>query len=253
MDYDKYDDNQRKASKRRKFNKRLSVKHLIVSEDDDSFRASLIRTMATGMSLLITPRQLISTLFILATYTIIFLVTTIMSNIIFVYFELFNELSEDVSMKLGIYHDAKLRVFGTVFALVAIMVELDTNFIGKKIAILKSFIPRSILLFLVATLSETNPMIAYEGKQTSETFSDDNSGTSYDDAYNTTNYEYNDDIYAQNNVTEDNNPYYMMDEFAYYNYYVQNQGYQLSSTENYIRDELPSALILFHSISATLL
>ena len=162
MDYTDFEED--KIKRRRQFNKKLNVKFLTVKENDGSVRAQFIRTMAALVSKFVTPRQLISTLFVLAAYTVILLVLTILSDLSFIYYEIFYGLSEEVSMKLGVEHDIKLRFFGACFAVLAIMVEIDTAFITNHISILKSFVPRSILLFFVRTLSELNQMITYATK-----------------------------------------------------------------------------------------
>ncbi len=180
MDYNEFDEVEVRKPKRskskRKFNKKLNVDYLSVNEDDASFRANIIRTIASGVSYLVTPRQVISILFILAAYTIMFLVSNIISDIVFIYHECFNNLSKEVMAKLGDIHDAKIRAFGICFAIVAIMVELDLAFIDKNLKIFKAFIPRSLLLLFVATLSEPNPIIAYEWNQSKGGYNDDNYG-----------------------------------------------------------------------------
>jgi len=245
-DYSEFDETTRRKSSRRKFNTKLDIDHLAVSENDHSFRAQLIRTMASGISQFVTPRQLISLLFVVAAYTTVFLIATIFSDLVFIYYELFYDFSDEVKLKLGSDHDVKIRLFSAVFSVLAIMVELDRPFIGEKISILKSFIPRSGLLFFVATLSEMNPMIAYEWTKFEMVDDDDvynsmvddfNPNQSYFDQYNSNSYSgnsYNSNSYNSNSYSGNsykNNAYkssYSGNSYnsnSYNNNYSSNNGY----------------------------
>ncbi len=284
MDYDEFDeDRERAPKKRRKFNKRLDTNYLSVDEHDDSFRAQLIRTVATGVSRFITPRQLISALFILAAYTTIFLASTIIADLSFIFFEIFDDLSEEASMKLGNVHDAKLRAFGVIFAVMAILVELDSPFIKKRVAVFKSFIPRSILLLFVATLSDINPMVVYESMKNSS--NDDDNGVqddfnpntfyssngynnnvyqsnAYQSSYSNKSNNYNSNNYNSNSNNYNSNSY----NSGYYNGYGYNDDYTSNFTSSFnsnksssstanglISEEFPDIVLKIQSISASLL
>ena len=222
MDYKDFDRQLSKKKSNRKFNRRLNVSHISVEEDDTSCGAGLIRMMTEVVSQLVTPRQLITALFLVAAYTIMLLVTTILSDLIFVYYEFFHGLSDEVSMKLGNLHDAKIRLFGIAFAVLSIMVELDLKFVEKNVKVLKLFIPRSILLLFVGTLSATNPMITYEWKQGYESSSSSSSYFDDDDG---------NDFYGSN--------------FS--------NSYESSNSTGYIRDEIPTNVLRLQAFSSTLL
>ena len=222
MDYKDFDRQLSKKKSNRKFNRRLDLSHISVEEDDTSCGAGLIRMMTEVVSQLVTPRQLITILSLVSAYTIMFLVTTILSDLIFVYYEFFHGLSDEVSMKLGNLHDAKIRLFGIAFGVLSIMVELDLDFVEKNVKILKLFIPRSILLLFVATLSATNPMINYEWKQSS-------SSTSYND-------------------DDDGNDFYGSN---FSNVYGSSKYTGIK--EYYIRDEIPTNVLRLQAFSSTLL
>lgn len=233
MEYNEYgEEEERRKPKRkkskRKFNKKLDLKYINIPEDDTSFRAQLVRTMVTGVSYCVTPKQLISFIFILAAYTIVFLFTAIAADCTFIYYEYFYELSDEVIMKLGNAHDAKIRIFASVFGLLGIMVELDTAFIAKNVAILRSFIPRSLLLFFVATLSDSNPMVVYEWQLSQIVTTDD-----------------------QDDGTDDYDPNFFYRYSANYTSWSeqQNQGDDGIA----IIDEIPAIVIQLQSISSTLL
>eukprot|EP00551_Chaetoceros_affinis_P000377 CAMPEP_0203636330 /NCGR_PEP_ID=MMETSP0088-20131115/2892_1 /ASSEMBLY_ACC=CAM_ASM_001087 /TAXON_ID=426623 /ORGANISM="Chaetoceros affinis, Strain CCMP159" /LENGTH=168 /DNA_ID=CAMNT_0050490429 /DNA_START=445 /DNA_END=951 /DNA_ORIENTATION=+ len=62
------------------------------------------------------------------------------------------------------------------------MVELDITTANVHFSGLKPFLPRSLLLLFVATLSATSPMIAYERRQWRQyhKYNDDDLGMAYD-------------------------------------------------------------------------
>mmetsp|Transcript_8147 Transcript_8147/g.8952 ORF Transcript_8147/g.8952 Transcript_8147/m.8952 type:complete len:383 (-) Transcript_8147:205-1353(-) len=214
-----------RPSKRTKFNEKFDTRYLNVPEDDDSLRATAIRSMTHFVSKFITPRHLVTLLILQAAYTILFLVTTSLSALIFIYFENFSGVSEEVGMKLGNFHDMKIRLFGIFFSVLAIMVELDLEFVNEKITLLKSFIPRSMMLFFVATLSETNPMILYESKTRSL------GGYGYGNGYGD-----DDDLYSNNGSS------------LYSTNYYSNQD-----SSGLIKDEIPMLVIWLQSVSSALL
>jgi len=202
--------------------------------------------MTSSVSEMVTPRQLISIIFFLAAYTIVFLTAVIISDLFFTYYELFHHLSDEVSMKLGTTHDVKMRIFSAAFSLMAMMVELDNPFVEENVPILKFFIPRSIFLFLVATLSETNPMLEYERRIANN---NNNNRMNYADdmddifsSYNSGGYNYN---YTSSGGYDDR---YLT---SYYNETeVSNNN---ESTEVFIQDEIPDVILSLPLVSATFL
>lgn len=169
MDYIDFDEEvtnepMSRRESRRKYNRRLDTNYLKVEKDDNSVAAQLVRFVASGVRQVITPRQMLAILVLLALYTVVVLLLTIYSDAAFVYHECFFNLSEAVNMKLGYFHDAKLRMFGVCFAILEILIEANAKFVEKQFRLFKYFIPRSILLFFIATLSEPHPIIKYEWK-----------------------------------------------------------------------------------------
>ena len=241
MDYDEFNDERRQTKTRRKFLKKLDTNYLAIKSDDVSTRAQLIRTVAKLISEVVTPRQLFTSLFFLAAYTVTFLTFTVIGDVTFIFHEMFDDLSEEASMKLGNVHDAKLRAFGIVFAILAILIEFDSASVTKRIAVLKSHIPRSLLLLFVATLSETNPMVIYERQHGSSSSS--SSKNNYDDDYSSWN--------GYNNAY--NNGY---NNYNYSNYNQTSSNSQSSnesSSTSSILDEMPDFVLRFQSISAIML
>lgn len=147
-------------SSSRKFSKRLDSDRLYVKSNDRSVRANYIRVMAEFASSCIRPRILILVLFIVAVYTTLCLALNLFSNIFFIY--CFKDLSVENNINLGDIHDVKIRLFGVFFALFAMMIEVDWKVVEKSFQFFKSYIPRSILLLLVATLSEPNAIGVYQ-------------------------------------------------------------------------------------------
>lgn len=231
MDYDEFNDERPRTTKKRKFLRKLDTNYLSIKPDDVSKRAQLIRTMASLISEVVTPRQLFTFLFFLAAYTVTFLSLTIIGDVTFIYHEMFDDLSEEASMKLGNVHDAKLRAFGIIFAIIAILVEFDSASVTKRLAVFKSHIPRSLLLLFVSTLCETNPMVTYERQY--------GSGSRYL-------YNYDDDYSGYNGY---NNAY----NNGYNNYNKYNQTSSYSSGSSAILEEMPGFVLRFQTIAASML
>ncbi len=188
--------------------------------------------MTTGVSEYITPRQLISVIFIVAAYTMVFLTSVIVSDLFFALFELFHHFSDEVNMKLGSSHDVKMRLFSALFSLLGLLVELDKPFVENNVPILKFFIPRSVFLLLIATLSEMNPMIEYEMRSAKRIVYDD------DDFNNVFNYNSSgyDRYLEYNNYNENSTDYYPNENYG-----------------NFIQDEIPEMIVSLPLVSAAFL
>ena len=186
--------------------------------------------MTKGVSEVITPRQLITVIFVVAAYTSVFLAAVVVSDLFFTLYELHHKFSYEVSLKLGSSHDVKMRIFSALLSMLAILVELDTPFVEKSVPILKFFIPRSLFLLLIATLSELNPMISYERKTANQLVADD------------------DFMYYSNSSGYDR-------DLAYYNYYNSYNGTQTTYNTNTgnIQDEIPEMIVSLPLVSATFL
>lgn len=143
------------------FNDRLNAAHIDIAEDDESWYANITRVITNGVSTLFSPKQIIVVLRLLKALTFCFLCLTIVADLLYVFFVELGA-SDEVSVKLGGLRDRICRLYGVVFSVLAIMVELDMNFISKHFPGLKGFLPRGMLLLFVSSISGTSPIIGYE-------------------------------------------------------------------------------------------
>jgi hypothetical protein len=164
----------------RSFNKRLDPRHLDIADDDKPCHAEVVRKVASVVSKIFRPRQVIVLLRLLKALTFCTLGLGIIADLMFIFFVEVS-VSDDVNIKLGGVRDMLLRVYGVSLASLATMIELDMTIANVHFSGLKSFLPRSLLLLFVATLSATSPMISYEKKQWKEyqRYNDDDYGYGY--------------------------------------------------------------------------
>mmetsp|Transcript_3098 Transcript_3098/g.4130 ORF Transcript_3098/g.4130 Transcript_3098/m.4130 type:complete len:281 (+) Transcript_3098:317-1159(+) len=183
MDSTDYQENpslQNQSFNGRTFNKRLDPRHLDISDDDKSCNAEIVRTIATFVSRIFKPRQVIVLLRLLKALTFCFLGLSIIADIMFIFFVQVG-VSNDVNIKLGGVRDMTCRLYGVGLAVLATMIELDMSIINVHFAGLKPFLPRAMLLIFVSELSATSPMIGYERKQyrAYNKYNDDDMGWDY--------------------------------------------------------------------------
>ncbi len=165
----------------RSFNKRLDPRHLDIPEEDKSCHAEVVRKVAKGVSKIFRPRQVIVLLRLLKALTFCTLGLSVIADVMFIFFVEVS-VSNDVNIKLGGVRDMICRLYGVGLAGLATMIELDMTIANVHFSGLKPFLPRSLLLLFVATLSATSPMIAYERKQWRQyhRYNDDDMGVGYD-------------------------------------------------------------------------
>mmetsp|Transcript_17573 Transcript_17573/g.33327 ORF Transcript_17573/g.33327 Transcript_17573/m.33327 type:complete len:304 (-) Transcript_17573:189-1100(-) len=201
--------------KGKSFNKRLDPTKLDIPEHDTSFGAGVIRKMTFFVSHILRPRQVIVLLRLLKALTFCTLCLTIISDLMFIFYVEIS-LSRDVGIKLGGLRDRVIRLYGTVLAFIAVLVELDMKVASTNFSGLKPFIIKSFMLFFVATISGASPMIGYERKLARQKNKNYNA------------YGYNND-----------------DAYAY------NQNNQQAS--HYIKDEVPGSAVAFQAITSFIL
>jgi len=170
------------------YNEKLDPQHLDIAPNDESMCASLIRGVASIVGGLFSPKRLIVVFRLLKALTFCCLCLTISAELIYL-FVVELQVSSDVSKKIGGLRDTILRFYGVALAVVAIFVELEMKIVDNNCPMMKSYIPRSMLLLFITTVSGTSPIIGYENrlfsKYRNKQYDDDeNSGYMY---YNTDN------------------------------------------------------------------
>jgi len=143
------------------YNDRLDAKHIDVDPVDQSCIASTIRVITRFVGGIFSPRQVMVVLRLLKALTFCCLMLSIAAELIYIFFIQIT-VSGEVRQKLGGFRDMIIRIYGVAFAVVAILVELDMTFVNNRIPVLKSFIPRSLMIFLVTQMSAASPIIGYE-------------------------------------------------------------------------------------------
>ena len=159
-----------------KYNDRLDPQHIDVDPDDESCFAAIIRSTTSIVSAIVSPRQVVVVLRLLKALTFCCLTLSIVAELIYIFFVEIT-VSADVRKKLGGVRDMAIRIYGIAFAIVAILVELDMSFVGTRLPVLKSFIPRSLMIFLVTQMSAASPIISYENhlfRNQNKDYDDDN-------------------------------------------------------------------------------
>lgn len=164
----------------RTFNKYLDPRHLDIADDDKSIHSAIVRKVATIVSKIFRPRQVIILLRLLKALTFCTLTLSMIAELMFIFFVQVS-VGNDVNIKLGGMRDMICRLYGVGIAILAIMIELDMTIANTHFAGLKPFLPRSLLLLFVCTLSAASPMISYESKlwRQYHRYNDDDLGVAY--------------------------------------------------------------------------
>lgn len=164
--------------KKSSLNDRLNTNYIDIPSDDVSFCANLTRSIVRCVGHFSTPRQILAGLRIVKAITFCFLVLTIAADITYVCFvEML--ASSSVRAKVGGTRDTIIRCYGLTMAIVALMIELDVAFTTKYFLGLKGFIPRSLLLFLIATITGGHPLHDKSNYSTSSSSGSSSSSSNY--------------------------------------------------------------------------
>jgi hypothetical protein len=188
-------------------NTRLATQYIDVPETDDSFQANLTRIIADLVGRCFKPKMMLGILRVLKAITLCFLVLTICASIMYIIF-IKILAGEDVRAIAGGTRDTVIRLYGLGLSFIAIGIEIDVTSVVKRFSGLKGFIPRSLLMFLIAMITGTNSMINNDSTgKSQQSYNNANSGyASNDDANNA--YANNDDAnnaYANNDDAANNN------------------------------------------------
>ena len=138
-------------------NDRLNAAYIDVNQDDNSFHANQTRIIAACVGKMISPRQMLIILRILKALTFAFLVFTLIADLMYIFFVEFFA-SKAVSTKIGGTRDTIIRIYGLGLVAMALSIELDMANVTKLFPGFKGFIPRSVLLFFIATVTNSHPL-----------------------------------------------------------------------------------------------
>jgi len=168
------------------YNDKLDIQHVDVPPNDESVMGQLVRGVTSLIGGLFSPKRLIVVFRLLKALTFCCLCLTVTAELIYLFFvEL--QVSSDVLKKIGGTRDEVLRVYGIGLAFLAIFIELDMTIVDTHYPFMKGFLPRSMLLLFVTTISGTTPIIGYENrlfsKYRTNTYDDDGYVSQY--LYNT--------------------------------------------------------------------
>ena len=136
-------------------NRRLRTEYIDVDPTDDSFGASLIRGIVGLVGSCFTPRQILVALRLLKAVTVAFIALTAAANVVYISCNEF-VANNNNNNYFGHRRDTILRLYGLVFAVLALLIELD-KFVMKNLKVLKGFLARFGILFFVATVTYCHP------------------------------------------------------------------------------------------------
>ncbi len=114
----------------------------------------------------------------LQTFTFAILVFTVLADLMYLVFV--SLASTEVNVKVGGVRDAIIRVYGLAMTIMALMIQFDVASFLKYFSGLRGYVPRSLLLFFIATITSPNPLHAeYAFNRNKNEGTDDN----FDDYY----------------------------------------------------------------------
>jgi len=133
-------------------NEKIDVECIDIPPDDKTLQANTTRNIVRFVGDTVTPRQLVVIMRLVKALTLCALFLTMAANFMFIAFvEIF--ASRQIKSHFGGFRDLLIRIYGMALALVSVMIEFDTSFISYGFPGLKSFISRSLLLFLISILT----------------------------------------------------------------------------------------------------
>lgn len=138
-------------------NATLDTSYIDVSPEETSIVATITRAVANAVGKCCKPKQMLVVLRLLKAITFCFLVLSVAADTMYIIFVEF-VAGSDVGDKLGGFRDTTIRIYGLGLAVMAIFVELDVSVALRHFSGLKAFLPRSLLLFFIATITNAHPL-----------------------------------------------------------------------------------------------
>ena len=137
-------------------NEKIDTNHTDVSPDDTSMFAKITRLVISCTSRLFTPRQVLVSIRVLQTLTFAVLAFTIIADLMYIFFV--SVASDEVNTKVGGTRDAIIRLYGLTMTIMALLIEFDVSSCLKYFSGLRGYVPRSLFLFFIATITSPNPL-----------------------------------------------------------------------------------------------
>ena len=159
-------------------NEDLDTNALDLDPTDQGLLSTIIRLIAGAVGKCCRPRQILVILRLLKAVTFCFLILTVCADLMYLIFVEF--LSSDATENaLGGVRDTIVRIYGVALAVLAILIELDITAAVRHFPGFKAFVPRGLLLFFVATITNASLLVQ---RQTTGA-SNNGGGNCNDDAY----------------------------------------------------------------------
>jgi len=140
-------------------NDRIDTNHINLPADDTSVCAKITRLVLSCTSRIFTPRQVLVAIQTLRTLTFAVLVFTVIADLMYIFFVTL-VASDEVNAKVGGARDAIIRIYGLAMTVMALAIEFDVTSFLKYFSGLRGYMPRSLLLFFIATITSPNPLHA---------------------------------------------------------------------------------------------
>jgi hypothetical protein len=140
-------------------NDTIDTTYINVPADDNSIYAKITRLVLSCTSRLFTPRQVLIIIRALQTLTFAVLVFTVIADLMYIFFVTL-VASDEVNAKVGGTRDCIIRIYGLAMTVMALLIEFNATPCLKYFSGLRGYVPRSLLLFFIATITSPNPLHA---------------------------------------------------------------------------------------------
>mmetsp|Transcript_15414 Transcript_15414/g.22697 ORF Transcript_15414/g.22697 Transcript_15414/m.22697 type:complete len:263 (+) Transcript_15414:172-960(+) len=129
----------------------LVTEHIDLDNNDDGCMATYTRLVTGCVGTCCTPKLMLVTMRLLKAITFCFLVLNILADGMYIVFvDILSRLGDDGLRGMVI------RIYGLGLSVLAIMLELDVHWCVALFLGLKGYIPRALLLFLLAAITNTS-------------------------------------------------------------------------------------------------
>lgn len=159
-------------------NQILDTNYISVDPHDFSCWAKVTRLVISCTSRLFTPRQVLIIIRALQIFTFAVLTFSFIADLMYIVFV--SVASDEVNAKVGGARDAIIRVYGLAMTVMALMIEFDVQSFLKYFSGLRGYMPRSLLLFFIATITSPNPLHEEYAFNRNKDETDDNFDDYYD-------------------------------------------------------------------------
>jgi hypothetical protein len=174
-----------KAVNNVKLNETLQTQYIDLDDVDVSPIANLTRRTTKAVGNVLTPRQILGLLRVLKAATLAFLALGFLATTMYIIVVQLVAV-QSVRSVAGGTRDIILRIYALGLICLGVAIELDYSRFIKRLAILKGFLSRAFLYFLISQLTAPPPvkrilLSSEENPSESDNDVDDQSFTTYDD------------------------------------------------------------------------